>query len=314
MKRFVVVVGIALGAVGCFALSSLDAHAGPKGYGGGADHALFVTFVTPSRNQHMLPDLSDPGANNRITVRFSAVLDPHGVVDEQGGLGAKCVLRDQTLAEVPAAASVSYSTLSIDPFSASRPVLPQGRYTLTLSSSVRSAAGRRLNDGARAYSTTFYVGSETAFAPALLRTSPKAGATRVAARRAVVATFDERIDLASALGAIRLEDRGTVPPTSIPARIKLARRGFAVVVAPAARTRYPQRSDVALVIAGQGSATDPSARALKEVEGHKFTRDRGPSWSVDASVPSLFHSVNGDFDDETGEFTLAFRTRGVANR
>jgi len=38
--------------------------------------------VTPARNEHVLPDLSDPGVNGRITAKFSAYLDPTGVVDE----------------------------------------------------------------------------------------------------------------------------------------------------------------------------------------------------------------------------------------
>jgi hypothetical protein len=281
-------------------------------YGNVPVRPLFVTSVTPSRNQHMLPDLSDPGADGRITVKFSTSVNAGDVVDVQGGLGAKCDFHDQTLAKVPASASVYRNALSIDPFSASVPVLPQGRYTLTLKSTIHSATGGRLNGGTHAFTTTFFVGSQTAYAPVLLRVSPKAGATRVALRRVLVATFDEPIDPASALAAVRLEDRSTDPPTPIAARVRLARRGYAVVVAPVAHSSYPRGADVALVIAGQGSATDASAHMLTdltETEDHKFTRDRGPSWTVDASVPTLFHSESGDFDDVTGEFTLAFHTR-----
>jgi hypothetical protein len=312
MKRIVVVGCVALGTAALVAASPRGARAEPKAYYGGSVRPLFVTSARPARNQHMLPDLSDPGANGQITVTFSTSVDPYDVVSVAGGLGAKCEFHDQTLAEVPVSASAYRNVLSLSPFSAARPVLPQGRYTLTLRSTVRSTSGVRLNGGARAFTTTFYVGSETRFAPVLLHAAPTAWKTGVALRRAIVATFDEPIDATSTLAAVRLEDRSAVPPTQIPIRVRTARRGSAVIVTPAPGTSYPRGTELTLVIAGEGAATDPSASVLTETEGHKFTRDRGPSWLVDASTPTLFHSINGDFDDVTGEFTLNFRTRGGA--
>jgi len=197
----------------------------------------------------------------------------------------------------------------VDPFSAARPVLPQGRYTLTLNPSIRSAHGRRLNGGHAAFSTTFLIGTGT-YAPVLLRVSPRAGKTGVAPRQALVATFDESIDAASAAAAIRLEDRSTSPPELLPVRIKTARRGTVVVVAPAARSSWPRGADVALVVAGEGASTDASSALLKETGGHAFKRDVGPQWTADASSPTLFHSANGDYDEVAGEFTTTFHTRG----
>jgi len=317
MKTLLVAGSLALGAFGFSVVAPTGVGAVPEAHAAGSDGPLYVTSVTPSRDQHVFPDLSNPGVNSVVTVRFSAPLDARGVVDPHdpgNGLGVKCDFHIHTLAAIPVSASVRRNILTLDPFSARVPVLAQGRYTLTLKSSVRSASGRLLNGGGRGFTTTFYIGSQTSFPPVLLRISPIAGRAGVEPRRAVVATFDAPIDEASAAAAIRLEDRSADPPTPIPARVRLARRGFAVVVTPAASSGYPRGAHVALVIAGEGRATAPSAQVLTEVEGHKFTRDRGASWTVDPLTPTLFHSVNGEFDDVTGEFTLEFRTRGVAVR
>jgi hypothetical protein len=85
-----------------------------------------------------------------------------------------------------------------------------------------------------------------------------------------------------------------------------------VVVTPNTSFGYPSRAGVTLVIAGQGSSTDASAPVLTDTNGHKFTRDAGVQWVADATVPTLFHSVNGDFDDVTGLFSMTFRTRVAA--
>jgi hypothetical protein len=314
MKRIVVIGCVALGAVGVVAVAPRCANADPKAYYGSPARPLFVVSVTPKRDQEMLPDLSDPGADGRITVTFSTSVNAYDVVDPVGGLGPRCELHDQSLAKVQVSASAYRNVLAIVPFTAQRPTLPQGRYTLTLKPSIRSTSGSRLNGGARAFTTTFYVGSQRRFAPVLLKTAPLPWKTGISPRRAIVATFDEPIDAASAAASVRLEDRSVDPPAQTPVRIRLARRGYAVVVTPVPRTSYPRGTALTLAIAGQGGATDPSTSVLTETEGHEFTRDRGPSWIVDPSEPTLFHSVNGNFDDVTGEFTLTFQTRGVANR
>jgi hypothetical protein len=316
MKRFLVVGCVALGSAAVLAVAPPSALAGPKAYSSPA-RALYVTSVTPARNRHLLPDMSDPGVNNSITVTFSAALDARGLIDSSdpyATLGPKCDFHDHRLAKVPASAGVFRNFLTIDPFNQFRPVLPPGRYTLTLKSSIRSAGGALLNGGGRGFTTTFFVGSATNYPPVLLRISPTAGGAGVALRRPIVAVFDAPIDAASAQAAIRLEDRGTFPPTPIPIRVRTARRGFAVVVEPAARSGYPRGADLALVVAGQVGSTEPSSPVLTETGGKAFTRDLGPGWTVDPDVPTLFHSVNGDFDEVTGEFTLTFRTRGVSGR
>ena len=308
MNRFILTGCIALGTAGALAASMTRVEAGPGAAGSGG---FIVTSVTPAQNQSMLPDLSDPGANGRISVRFSSALDTSDVIDETNlvnGLSANCDFHDQTYATVPGSATVRRNVLLVDPFSAQRPVLPQGHYTLTLKSSLRSARGRRLNGGAADFTTTFNIGSDV-YPPVLLRTSPAAGETGVGLHRSLVVTFDEPIDAASAAASVRLEDRSTVPPTPVGSRVRLARRGFDVVVTPDTRLGYPRGMNLTLVVAGRGSATDPSAHVLKDVGGNEFTRDASPLWAADSIVPALFHSPSGDFDDVSGQFTMTFRTK-----
>jgi hypothetical protein len=317
MNRLIVSGCVALAVVAAFAVWLSGVQAGPKAAGPDPDAALVVTMVTPTRNQHTLPDLSDPGLNNVITVRFSTFVDPRDVVDAStvpNGLGRKCDFHDQRLAPVRVSVSVRRNFLTLDPFSVTRPVLPPGRYTLTLKPTIRSLRGRMLNDGRGAFTTTFYVGSGTAFAPVLRRVSPNAGRTGVGLHRAIVATFDEPIAPVSAAWGVRLEDRSTSPATPIFARIRVSRRGLDVVVTPEAVAGYPPRTELTLVLPGRGTSTDPSARLLTAEVGHEFTRDLGPSWTIDPTVPTLFHSKSGDFDEVTGEFTTTFRTRGAAAR
>jgi Big-like domain-containing protein len=266
-----------------------------------------VVAVSPASGQSVLPDLSDPGVNSRITVRFSDRLDPLSVADD----GSSPVeLRDQTLASIPVNATVRRNVLSIDPFSAPRPLLAQGKYTLTLRSTIRSARGRLLNRGDADTTTTFNVGADV-YAPVLLATVPARAQDGVSLHRPIVLTFDEAIDAASAAAAVRLEDRSTIPATPIPSRVRLARRGAQVVVLPDPRAGLPADTDITVVVQGRGTEVAPEAPVLRDAAGNAFARDAGTQWTADPLVPTLQHSDRGDYDDASGEFTVSFRTRAA---
>jgi hypothetical protein len=309
MRQLIVTAGIALATFGVLASSIRSADAGAKS--ADRNRRLVVTSVTPTRNQKMLPDLSDPGANNQITVRFSTSVEPGDLLDEQNlvnGLSYRVEIVNQARQRVAGTPSVRRNVFTFSPLTVTQPVLPIGRYTLTLKSTIHSTAGRRLNDGRSDYSTTFTVGTDRD-PPVLLAATPLPGQTGVALRKAVVVTFDEPIGRESLAESVRLEDRSTNPPTRIRARVRLARRGYDVVVKPDPRFAYPDSADVALVIQGRGTSTDDSTPVLTDEAGNGFARDAGFQWTADASVPTLFHSPSGDYDDVSGEFTLTFRTR-----
>jgi hypothetical protein len=96
------------------------------------------------------------------------------------------------------------------------------------------------------------------------------------------------------------------------ALVTVERRGLDVVV-QAESPGFAPSAEIALVISGRGTATGESSVVLKSEDGVEFKRDRGPWWTADAEVPTLFHSELGDFDDVTGEFTMTFRARDAAS-
>jgi hypothetical protein len=310
MRALLVLTFSAIATIGVLAtsLGRVDAAPGP----GGLDFAapLFVTSVTPARNRATLPDLSDPGLNNVITVKFSTYPRSGDLLDDGNGvngLGRKVSFLDQAFKLVRATASLRRNFLTIDPFSIQQVVLPVGRYTLTFNSSIRSMGGRLLNDGRADLKTSFTVGHGR-FPVVLVRVSPRHGQTDVGLRRAVVASFDVPIDPLTAFEAVRLEDRSTDPPTPIHALVTVERHGFDVVV-NAESPGFAPGAEIVLVIAGRGTATDESAVVLKTEDGIEFKRDWGPRWYSFSDSPTLFHSALGEFDDVAGEFTMTFRTR-----
>src|SRR5499426_4569584 len=99
MNRIAVTACVALGTVGVLAAAMSGASAGGKDATIYAERDLVVTLVTPTINQEVLSDLSDPGLNNVITVRFSSLLNPRDVIDTQNvvnQLSAKVEFLDAT--------------------------------------------------------------------------------------------------------------------------------------------------------------------------------------------------------------------------
>jgi hypothetical protein len=175
MTRLRVTAAVALVAVAALSAALPEAQAGPKA-GPDVSAPFYVTLFTPTRGQQMLPDLSDPGANNVITIRFSTFPLKRDVLDGPEvagvtGLSARCWFRDQAFRTIKVTAFVRRNVLTIDPFSIQQPVLPQGAYRLTLRSSIRSLGGRLLNDGRSDFNTFFTVGTPP-FPPVFLRSTP----------------------------------------------------------------------------------------------------------------------------------------------
>ena len=163
MNRVSVTACVALGTIGALAAAGSVARAGTKAKSIFTERNLFVTLVTPTVNQEVLSDLSDPGLNSVITMRFSSLLNARDVIDPQNvvnQLSPKYEFFDSTFARLPGTPSVRRNVFTFDPFSATTPVLPQGQFTLNVKSSVRNTRGRLLNNGTGDYSTTFTVGTD----------------------------------------------------------------------------------------------------------------------------------------------------------
>jgi YVTN family beta-propeller protein len=336
MNRVSVTACVALGTIGAIAAAGSAAsvaRAGTKSSGTDARN-LIVTLVTPTVNQEVLPDLSDPGLNNVITVRFSSPLNSHDIIDPQNvvnQLNPKCEFFDATFARLPGTPLVRSNVFTFDPFSTTTPVLPQGQFTLNMKSSIRNTRGRLLNNGAGDYSTTFTVGTDV-YPPVLRKISPLNGQQGIGLLQPIVATFNEPIAAASLASTITVFDSSTNPPTAIAGvggtGLKLARGGFDVVFTPDPCFGYPAKTTIAFNIQGYNSspaaATKVSTTLTDEFK-NKFTRDSGLQWTADptavipVTVPPtpgqgtsyLWHSPLGDYDDVTGLYTMRFQTKGI---
>jgi hypothetical protein len=324
MKRTVVASCVALGVVGTLSAAATVRGGGEKASSIFRERDLVVTLVTPTVNQEVLADLSDPGLNNVITVRFSSLLHARDIIDTQNvvnQLSAKTEFLDATFARLPGTPSVRRNVFTFDPFTVSAPVLATGQYTLNLKSSIRNTRGRMLNSGAADYSTTFTVGTDV-FPPVLRKMSPIEGQTNIGLLQPIVATFNEPIDRASALANIAVVNASANPPTIIPGAggggVTFARGDFDVIFTPDPCFGYPPKSNIQFLIQGNNpngpTNVPPIAlvpNTLTDRFGNRFTRDPGLQWQADPTIPTTFHSPNGVYDTLTGVFSMQFQTKGA---
>jgi len=321
MNRIMVTSCVALCTMGVVAAAMSGASAHPKSSSIFQERNLVVTLVTPTVNQEVLSDLSDPGLNNVITVRFSSVINPHDFIDNQNvvnGLSPKVEFLDATFARLPGTPSVRRNVFTFSPLSSQVPVLPQGQYTLNLKSSIRNTRGNLLNDGVGDFTTTFSVATDR-YAPVLRRMSPIDGETGIGLNQSVIATFNEPIDGGSILTSVLVQDASTNPPTNIPGLggtgLTTKRGGFDVVFTPDPCFGYPPKTNIQFLIQGLGTST-ANVATLTDAFQNKFTMDQSltsPSlrWTADPTIPTLFHSPNGSYDTLTGQFRSVFQTKGV---
>jgi hypothetical protein len=179
---------------------------------------LVVTLVTPTLNQEVLPDLSDPGLNGLITVRFSSPPRRKDMIDNQNPfnrLTNRVEFFDSTFSRLPGEPRVRRNVFTFDPFNEQQPVLAQGQYTLNLKRSIRNRRGRLLNFGTMDYTTTFSVGTDV-YKPVLRKISPTQRQTNVGLRQKIIVTFNEPVDQSTLISTITVQDNTTNPPTPIP--------------------------------------------------------------------------------------------------
>jgi hypothetical protein len=318
MNRLVVPVSLAAAALGAasVALTSGEVGAASRARTQGTKE-LVVTLATPTNNQEVLPDLSDPGLNNRITVRFSSHLRAKDVIDNQNvfnRLTPRVEFNDSTFHRLPGTPQVRGNVLTFDPRTPQNDgVLSPGQYTLNVKSSVRNTRGRPLNFGLRDFTTTFSVGTDV-YPPVLRISNPIDGQTNIGLNQPIRLTFNEPIDASSVIATIQVQDASTNPPTAIVGAgggtgITLERNGFDVVFTPDPCFGYPPMTTIQMLVQGQNNLGNV-ASTVTDVFGNSFRRDLGLQWQFDAAT-GVYTSPNGDYDDLTGVFRLQFRTRGV---
>lgn len=281
----------------------------------GAEKELVVTLVTPTQGQEVLPDLSDPGLNGVVTIRFSSPPRPREVIDPLNTvnrLAGKVEFLDGRFSRVPGTARLRGAVLTIDPRTTNRAgVLEKGPYSLNLRSTIRNRRGRLLNRGVADVSTSFTVGTDV-HGPTLRRISPLHGQAGAGRRQSIVATFDEPLAAVSVAGSAAVVDASTVPATPVPGAggsgFTLERGGFDLVFRPDPCFGFPPSTTIEITLRGAGTAW--SGPTLTDRFGNPFSRGAAPGWSPD-SAPGTFRSALGTVDETTGLFRTAFRTRGA---
>ncbi len=316
MNRIAVAGSVALAFAGALSVGLAHAEAGSKKVRFQNEKDLVVTLVTPTLNQEVLPDLSDPGLNGVVTVHFSGPVRKRDIIDNQNSfnrLRSKVEFFDSTFNRLPGFPTVRRNRFIFNPRTTqNQGVLAQGQYTLNLKRSLRNRRGRLLNQGQEHFTTTFSVGTDV-YAPVLRKISPIDGQTNIGLQQLVIATFNEPIEPSSVISSIRVQDASTNPPTAIPGAgggsgITLDRKGFDVVFTPDPCFGYPPQTTVQFLMQGQNAAG--SASPVTDVFGNDFVRDAGLQWSFNAAT-GVWESPNGTFDDVTGVFRTQFQTKGV---
>jgi len=323
MNRIWLTVGAALVVVGAAVAGASEARAGGRSSRSSSNDNLVVTLVTPTTNQEVLPDLSDPGLNNVITVRFSAPIRPQDFISNNNvfnRLTPSVEFLSSTFDRLPGTPIVKGNTFKFDPRTPSNNgVLANGQYTVNIKASVRSVGGKLLNQGLKPYSSTFSVGTDI-YDPVLRSISPIHNQQGIGLNQKIVITFNEPINPSSLLTTIQVNDVGTSPPTPIlgpngSTGITTDRNGFDVVFTPDPCFGYPPKSTIEIRVQGrpQPTATVPNpapVAAVTDVFGNQFTRDAGLQWVLN-SATGLWESPNGTFEDLTGYFKMQFQTRGI---
>ncbi len=319
MNRILVAGSVALCFAGVLAGGLADAEAGKKPIRFQNEKNLIVTLVTPTLNQEVLGDLSDPGVNGVVTVHFSSPVRKRDVIDNQNTfnrLTSRVEFFDSTFARLPGTPRVRRSRLIFNPRTAQNGgVLPQGQYTLNLRRSLRNRRGRLLNFGLRDFTTTFAVGTDV-YRPVLRKISPINGQTNIGLGQRIIAQFNEPIDVSSVISSIQVQDASTNPPTPIPGAgggsgVTLDRRGFDVVFTPDPCFGYPPQTTIQFLMQGEDAAG--VASPVTDVFGNAFIRDAGLQWTFNAAA-GVWQSPNGTFDDLTGVFRMQFQTKGIKPR
>ena len=324
MNRIFLIGSVALATVGVVMASQVDAEANRRNRFRGTKD-LVVTLATPTTNQEVLTDLSDPGLNNRITVRFSTALRRKDIIDNQNPfnrLTAKAEFFDSGFNRLPGEPRVRGNKFTFNPLGDFNDfTLANGQYTLNMKRSIRSRGGRPLNKGQRDFTTTFSVGTDR-YPPVLRKISPINGQQNIGLNQRIVATFNEPIDPSSVISTITVQDASTNPPTLIPALgggtgITLERDGFDIVFTPDPCFGYPPLSSIQMIIQGlvdpiPAPATPPTQPAsVTDVFGNLFARDSGGQWQPDPTILGQFNSPNGVYNQNTGQFTMTFLSRGA---
>lgn len=333
MQRTLVAAGAATLVVGAAVAGAADAQARTGTRASSSKSDLVVTLVTPTTNQEVLPDFSDPGLNGRIMVRFSAPLRKGDFISRSNGINSLTpaveFLNSQFL-RLQGAPTIRGNTFEFDPTTVDNGgALPDGQYTLNIKSSVRSVRGKLLNQGVKDFTTCFSIGVDK-WAPVMRSISPLRNQQNIGLNQKIVMSFNEPVNAATLITTVNVSDVSTNPPTPIlgplgGTGVATDRGGFDVVFTPDPCFGYPPKSTIEISVQGAQLPSNPpgfpllstgnycpppaDVSAVSDVFNNKFTMDQGIQWTYNAST-KLFESPLGTYDC-VGLFKTQFVTRGI---
>ena len=252
---------LAVLAAGLLPLAGLLAACGGGGGGGGAndpDQDLIVEAWTPTNGQETLTDMSDPGLDGKVTVKFTTVPRLTSMIDGANafnGVTPNVQILDQAFARVAGQPSLDRDTSSFT-FTPDGGVLSPAQYTLTISRFVSTSAGRQLNQGVQDFSTSWCVGPDV-YPPVVRNVSPAALQKDTPLFAPIVITFNESIEPVSVVygQTVFVQDGGTNPPTALNGTLQLQRNGFDLVFTPDPCTGMPPSTTVVVRLAGVGNTS-----------------------------------------------------------
>ncbi|MCK6480021.1 MAG: Ig-like domain-containing protein [Planctomycetaceae bacterium] len=256
---------VALPRVGLAAFGAgLLAACGSGGGGGSAvelpdvNADLIVVQNTPTNGQETLTDLSDPGLDGKVTIKFTSMPRSGSIIDSTNafnGLTPNVQVLDQGFSRVRGQPSLDRDTRSLT-FTPEGGVLSPAQYTLTLSKFISTAAGKQLNAGVEDFSTSWCVGPDV-YTPVVRNVSPAPFQNDTPLFTPIVITFNESIDPISAVygQTVFVEDGGTNPPTLLNGTLQLKRDGFDLVFIPDPCSGMPPSTTVVVRMFGNGNTS-----------------------------------------------------------
>jgi len=262
------------------------------GGGGGASDGsdegdLFVLAGTPTNGQETLTDLSDPGLDGKLTVRFTVMPRERDIIDNQNSfnnLTPYVQILNQGMIRVPGNPFLDYDTKSIT-FTPAGSTLSAAQYTATFSKFIASASGDLLNQGLADFSTSWTVGPDI-YSPVVRNVTPAPLQLDTPLFTPIVITMNESLNPASVVlnQTVFVEDGGTNPPTAILGTVALARDGFDIVFTPDPCIGMPPATTVVFRMYGVGNTS--------------FVRDR------------VGNGLVGD-PTNSNQYSFQFNTKGV---
>ncbi|MEN8149439.1 MAG: Ig-like domain-containing protein [Planctomycetota bacterium] len=212
---------------------------------------LIVQSAIPENGREITPDMAE--VDSLIRLKFSdrvatdSVLDP---TNARNGLASSLNILDSSFLSVSGAPQLEENNFAFRP---SGGVLPNGQYTVTVTSDVRGTTGQQLNRGAYDFRTSFTVGPDI-YKPVIRTTFPIDGQKEVPRDSQIVIIFNESVEPATVTPqSVLVTVSGTNPVQVVAGSLDMARDGFEVIFTPDPQVAMPPNATIVVTVTGGAS-------------------------------------------------------------